>query len=94
MSLRQRPQPHFPTGVPAGRGVATSALLTVTTWVQVAEPHHVLRIGLERRRAGAEGSIRTVTTFSDLDAVVDVDFPVPGDTVAFVVPTPEPVTGG
>ncbi len=81
-------------GVPAGRVVSMSPSLTITTWVQVAEPHRILRVALDRLGTGSEDSVRTVTTFSDIDAVVDVDFPAPEDIVPFVLPTPEPVTGG
>lgn len=80
-------------GVPAGRVVSTSPLLTVTTWIQVAEPHRILRIGLERRRSDGGVPTRTVTTFSEPDAAVTVDFPESEDIVAFALPTADPVTG-
>lgn len=72
-------------GVPAGRVVAEGTSMTVTVWVRVAEPHLVLRVGVERGEP--DGSTRTMTTFSDVDSTVDVDFPAPEEIVAFEVPT-------
>lgn len=89
-------------GVPAARVVTPGASQTVTTWVQVAEPHLILRVDVERRVGDSTSSptSRTVTTFSDTDTAVDVEFPALEDLAAFVLPTvdpdpdPEPVTGG
>lgn len=80
-------------GVPAGRVVSKSKKLTVTTWVQIAEPHLILRIGVERRGPAYDGSNSTVTTFSDPDTAVDVDFPAQEDIVPFELPTPLPTLG-
>jgi hypothetical protein len=74
-------------GVPAVRVVSRSKPMTVITWVRVAEPHLLLRVDEERRGEDVDGVDRTVTTFSDVDAAVVVDFPAPEDVVAFELPS-------
>lgn len=84
-------------GVPAVRVSATGKRTTTTAWVRVAEPHLVLRIALEQQGEGSEQPSSTVTTFSDVDTAVTVDFPAPDDIRAFEVPTqapPESPVGG
>lgn len=78
-------------GVPAGRVVSKSKKMTVTTWVQIAEPHLILRVGIERRSKEVDGSLGTVTTFSDVDSAVEVDFPAPEEILAFELPSTEAV---
>ncbi|MBU1802896.1 MAG: hypothetical protein KKA97_11805 [Actinobacteria bacterium] len=62
--------------------------------MQIAEPHLVLEISVERSGDGGDdgedgdGATRTVTTFGDPDTAVDVDFPAPEDILAFEVPSP------
>lgn len=73
-------------GVPAGRVVSKRKKMTVTTWVRIAEPHLILRIGIESRGKEFEGSMSTVTTFSDVDSAVEVDFPAPDEILLFELP--------
>ena len=73
-------------GVPAGRVVSKTKKRTVTTWVQIAEPHLILRVGIEQRGKDVDGSLGTVTTFSDVDSAVEVDFPSPDEIIAFELP--------
>lgn len=84
-------------GVPAGRVQSVRKNSVITAWVQIAEPHLVLEISVERGGGGGDGgdggddgdgASRTVTTFSDPDTAVDVDFPAPEDILAFEVPSP------
>lgn len=77
-------------GVPAGRVVSEGRRMTVTTWVRIAEPHLILRIALEVRGQDGDGTDRTVTTFSDVDSTVDVDFPEPDEIRPFVLPATPP----
>ncbi|WP_300406740.1 hypothetical protein [Nocardioides sp.] len=81
-------------GVPAGRVQSVRKNSVITAWVQIAEPHLVLEISVERSGDGGDdgedgdGATRTVTTFGDPDTAVDVDFPAPEDILAFEVPSP------
>ncbi|WP_323794273.1 hypothetical protein, partial [Nocardioides sp.] len=77
-------------GVTAGRLVATGKKRTVTPWVQVAEPHLVLRVAIEQRSSVGESAERTVTTFSEFDSTVGVDFPRTGSILAFEAPSDAP----
>ncbi|CAN5493770.1 hypothetical protein BH11ACT8_BH11ACT8_33510 [soil metagenome] len=75
-------------GAPAGRVVTERGEAVVTLWVALAEPHQVLRIGVQHSSDGAplEEPGDSVTTFADLDAPVEVDFPAPEDIETFALP--------